>query len=292
MDGRIVVITGATSGVGLETAKALAQQGATIVALGRNAERGARALGEIRAVATHPKSVSFVMCDLASLASVRKAATDVASVHSRIDVLVNNAGLVLAKRRETIDGFEETFAVNHLAHFLLTGMLLRNIAASDQGRIINVSSGAHWMGRLPLDDLQASRKYSSFQVYSNSKLANVLFTRELARRLAGTRITANVLHPGFVSSNFGKDNGWLSTLLLTISKPIQISSAKGAETSAYLASSPEVAGVTGGYFDKSRQAQSSKLSQDPQAMHDLWMASEQLTGFIYPDLRAAAETAS
>jgi retinol dehydrogenase-12 len=292
MNGKVCIITGATSGVGLETAKALAEKGATVAVLGRSAERGARAMGEIRAVAKHPEEISFVLCDLASLDAVRKAGAEIAKRFEHIDVLINNAGLVIGKRRETVDGFEETFAVNHLAHFLLTGLLLENLQRAEQGRIINVASAAHWRGHIDLDDLQAERKYAGFTVYSNSKLANILFTRELAKRLAGSTVTVNAAHPGFVASNFGKANGWLANLLLLVSKPLQISSQKGAETSVYLASAPEVAGITGGYFDKSRQARSSKASNDPTLMRGLWDASEQMTDYPYRGLLPASIAAS
>jgi NAD(P)-dependent dehydrogenase (short-subunit alcohol dehydrogenase family) len=283
MDNKIVVITGATSGVGKETARALAAMGATIAILGRDVDKGHATLAELRPSAKYPDRLSFLSCDLSKLADVRSAAGTLHERFDHIDVLVNNAGVINVKRRETVDGYEETFAVNHLAHFLLTGLLLDLLLKAPQGRVIVVSSNAHLVGRINRDDPQRRRFYRGFRQYAASKLANLYFTFELARRLEDTPVTVNALHPGAVASNFSRNNGVMATLAMRVLKPFFITSAEGAKTSVFLAASPKLSSVTGRYFYRSRQHATSRLAQDRDTAKWLWQASETLTGFTYPD---------
>jgi NAD(P)-dependent dehydrogenase (short-subunit alcohol dehydrogenase family) len=223
--------------------------------------------------------VTGVVGDLSSLAAVRRLAKDVAAQHPRLDVLVNNAGTGSLRRETTADGFERQFAVNHLAPFLLTNLLLERLKASSAARVVTVSSMAHRSGKLDFDDLNwERRKYSGLQAYSASKLANILFTIELARRLSGSRVTANCLHPGVVATNIFSTMGFGGRLLTVLFRPFMLSPAKGALTSVYLASSPEVANVTGKFFDKCREAATAPAAQDADAARRLWEISERLAG--------------
>jgi NAD(P)-dependent dehydrogenase (short-subunit alcohol dehydrogenase family) len=279
MTGKTVIITGANSGIGLETAVGLARAGAKTVITARDRGRGEAALNDIRARTGHD-DVELVLFDLGSLASVREGAADILARYPRIDVLVNNAGVVLSDRRETEDGFEATFAVNHLGPFLLTELLLDRIKQSAPARIVNVASTAHQGARkgLDFDDLQSTRAYGGMQVYSKSKLANIYFTTELARRLEGSGVTVNSLHPGTVATGYGRD-GDSSGLLafgLKVIKPFILSAAQGARTSIYLASSPDVEGVTGQYFVKNKARKPSSVAQDDEAARRLWKISEEL----------------
>ncbi|MFL5352898.1 SDR family oxidoreductase [Archangium sp.] len=279
MQGKVCLITGATSGIGLESARALAAQGATVVLSGRDPGRGEAALAEVRRTVPDAK-LDLMLADLTSLASVRKLAGDFQAKYSRLDVLLNNAGLIIDRRKMTADGFEATFATNHLAHFLLTNLLLELLTSSGAARVVNVSSDAHRIGSLGfLDDLQAERGgYSGMTVYGNSKLANILFTRGLQRRLEGTKITTNSLHPGVVRTGFGLNSEGFFKHLVKLAAPFMLSAAGGARTSVYLASSPEVEGVSGKYFAKSRVAKESKAAQDAAAAEKLWQKSAELTG--------------
>ena len=279
MDGRTVVITGANSGVGKATAVALARAGADTVITARHEGRGRQAVADIRRDSGSEK-VDLVVFDLADLASVRKGADQVLDRCGRIDVLVNNAGLVLSERTETVDGFEATFATNHLGPFLLTRLLTDRLVASSPSRVVNVASTAHRGARrgLDFDDLQSTRNYRGMQAYSRSKLANILFTGELARQLSGTGVTANSLHPGTVASGFARDDdatGFLAFGVKVI-EPFILTPAKGARTSVYLASSPEVANVTGQYFVKCRARAPSPAARDEAAGALLWSVSEEL----------------
>jgi len=282
MDNQIVVITGATSGLGRETARELARLGATIVILGRDPEKGAETIADLKPAARHPGRLYFLSCDLSRLGDVRSVAKTLHDRFDHIDVLIANAGVINTRRRETIDGFEETFAVNHLAHFLLTGLLLDLLAEAPQGRVVVVSSDAHRIGRLNRDDPQRRRGYRGFAAYAASKLANLLFTFELARRLEHTAITVNALHPGAVASNFSTNNGPLARLAMRLLRPVFTSPAKAAETSVYLASDPRLAKVTGRYFARSRQHETDSRAHDRTASDWLWRASETLTSFTYP----------
>jgi retinol dehydrogenase-12 len=279
MDGRTVVITGANSGVGKATAVALAAAGARTVITARSESRGLSALADIRK-ASGSDQVELEVFDLADLASVRRGAAQILDRYDRIDVLVNNAGLVLSERSETVDGIETTFAVNHLGPFLLTRLLTDRLVTSAPARVVNVASTAHRSARrgLDFDDLQVRGRYSGMSVYGRSKLANVLFTAELARRLAGTGVTANSLHPGTVATGYARDGDASGVLAFGIKviKPFILTPEKGARTSVYLASSPEVAEVTGQYFVKCRAKEPSAAARDEEAAARLWSVSEEL----------------
>ena len=274
---KTVLITGANSGIGKETALGLARLGFDVAMACRSREKGEEAMDEIRQK-SGSKSLELMSVDLADLASVRKLAGEYISGHRRLDVLVNNAGLILTKRTTTVDGFETTFQVNYLSHFLLTNLLLDELKKDAPSRIVNVSSDAHTSGHIYFDDLQCANGYSAFKSYGQSKLAQVLFTYELARRLAGTKVDVNCLHPGAVASNWGRHPGsWLS-FGLRLASVFEISPAKGAETPIYLASEPKLGGVSGKYFAKKREAKSSPASYDQDAGRRLWNVSCQLLG--------------
>ena len=280
MIGKVCVVTGANTGIGLETARALARLGATVVMTARSRARGEAALEDVRRSSPGAK-VEPLDLDLAALASVRAAAAELAKRHPRIDVLVNNAGLFLTQREETKDGFEMTFGVNHLGPFLFTRLLLEQLEAAAAARIVNVASDEHRRAAgLELDDLDARRRYSGVMAYARSKLANVLFTRELARRLAGTRVTANALHPGGVRTEIGQggDARGAIRILLALLRPFLLTPAQGALTSIHLASSPEVEGVTGRYFVKCRESTPSAAALDDEAARRLWEESERRVG--------------
>ena len=284
MAGKVIVITGGNTGIGKEAAVGLASLGARVVVTSRNEERGRSARKEI-AERSGNDSVDVMPLDLASFRSIRSFAAEALDRFDHLDVLVNNAGLILYRRAETKEGFEETFGVNHLGHFLLTDLLLERLRAGAPSRVVVVSSGAHKGARrgLDFDDLQSERKYKWAKAYSKSKLANIWFTRELARRLDGTGVTVNALHPGFVRSEFGRGGdlggiyGWGIKYLAS---PFAISPEKGARTTIYLASSPEVADVSGGYFFKSKPATPSAVAQDDDAASRLWDASEKLVASV------------
>lgn len=278
MQDKTVIVTGANAGIGMATAQGLAGMGARVVMVGRSQERLTAARDEIAAV-TGSSRLDIMLADLASQASIHAFAAAFRQQYDRLDVLVNNAGGFFNKREETVDGLELTFALNHLGYFLPTLLLLDMLQDAGEGRIVNVSSDAHQGAELDLDDLQLVHGYSAFKAYGRSKLANVYFTYELARRLADSDVTVNALHPGFVASNFGKNNGVVYTAIMTVlGKVAGRSPAKGAETSIYLASSPDVAGVTGKYFKDCRETPSSDVSYDTAVAEQLWTISAQLTG--------------
>jgi NAD(P)-dependent dehydrogenase (short-subunit alcohol dehydrogenase family) len=285
MQGKTVVVTGGNSGIGFETAAALAQMGARVLVTARNADKGRAAVARIieRAEAAGAEgSAQLAVFDLADLSSVRRGAEEILEQANRVDVLVNNAGLVLSERRETVDGLEATLATNHLGPFLLTNLMLERIRASAPSRIVNVASNAHRTARkgMPFDDLQSEKHYGGMRVYGESKLANILFTLELARRLEGSGVTANSLHPGTVRTGYGADgdtSGFLAFGIRT-GGPFFLTPAQGARTSVYLASSPEVDGVSGQYFVKSKPAQPKSWARDADAARRLWQVSEELVG--------------
>jgi NAD(P)-dependent dehydrogenase (short-subunit alcohol dehydrogenase family) len=284
MAGKVVVITGGNTGIGKEAAVGLAGLGARVVITSRNEDRGRAALQEIRDRSGND-SVEVMPLDLASFRSIRSFAADALDGFERIDVLVNNAGLILLRRTETEDGFEATFGINHLGHFLLTDLLLDRLRASAPARVVVVASNAHKGARrgLDFDDLQAEHRYGWQNAYNKSKLANIYFARELARRLDGTGTTVNSLHPGFVRSDFGRDGdlgGLYGWGIKYLASPFAINSEKGARTSIYLASSPEVEGVTGGYFYKCKPTAPSKVAQDAAAARRLWEVSERLVASV------------
>jgi NAD(P)-dependent dehydrogenase (short-subunit alcohol dehydrogenase family) len=276
MQGQVCVVTGATSGIGKAAAAALARQGAEIIVVGRDPGRAEATAAAIQAGGAPPPKVEIA--DLARLDQVRALAGRLNQTLDRIDVLINNAGLVLNERQVTPDGYEHVFAVNHLAPFLLTNLLRPKLTASAPARVITVSSDAHTAARLDLDDPNLEHGWSSWRSYSNSKLANILFTRELARRLDGTGVTANCLHPGVVRTGFGRDARPLMRVGITIAKPFMLSPERGADTMVYLASSPDVAAKTGGYYVKRQLREPSAAARDDGLARRLWEISERLTG--------------
>jgi retinol dehydrogenase-12 len=283
MSESVAVITGGNAGIGKETAVALARAGWRVLITARDAGRGAAALDDI-STRSASDAVEVLPLDLADLASVRAFADLLVTRTDHVDALVNNAGLVLQDRRTTVDGFEQTFGVNHLGHFLLTNLVLEQLRAAPHGaRVVVVSSHAHKLARrgLEFDDLQTEHhRYRGFPVYGRSKLANILFTSELAKRLDGSTITANALHPGYVDSRFGRDGDTkkIFEVAARIGSVMAITPEEGARTSVYLASSPDVDGITGEYFYKGRPSSVSSAAQDDIAATRLWAASETLVG--------------
>jgi NAD(P)-dependent dehydrogenase (short-subunit alcohol dehydrogenase family) len=276
--GKTVLVTGGTSGIGRATALGLAALGARVAITGRDVGRTEAAAVEIRRATGNP-GVDAFSADLSSQAEVRRLATAVLAAYPRLDVLVNNVGGFWATRHATADGLERTFAVNHLAAFLLTNLLLDRLRASAPARVVTVSSNAQSLGAIDFADLQGERKYSGQTAYNQSKLASILFTYELARRLAGTGVTANVLHPGVVNSGFGaEDPSLIFRLLVPLWRPFMKTPQQGASTSVYLASSPEVEGVTGAYFANGRLQASSKVSYDAASATRLWEVSTGMVG--------------
>jgi NAD(P)-dependent dehydrogenase (short-subunit alcohol dehydrogenase family) len=267
MIGKICLVTGATDGIGKVTARVLAEQGAAVVGVGRDPGKIQATIAEIGKT---PGSITFLTADLSSQAEVRKLAEAFKSQHDHLHVLVNNAGALFNNYRETVDGIEMTFALNHLAYFLLTNLLLDTLIASAPARIINVSSNAHEGSTINFDDPGYRRNYSAWTSYGASKLANILFTYELARRLQGTGVTVNAVHPGFVNTNFQKAAG------LNMRGPL--TSEEGADTQNWLATSDEVAGITGKYFVRRRDTRSSDVSYDEGIARRLWEVSARMVG--------------
>jgi NAD(P)-dependent dehydrogenase (short-subunit alcohol dehydrogenase family) len=277
MRGRTCVVTGATSGIGRAAARELARRGARVVVVARSREKGEAALEELRAVGE--AEPELLLADLSSQAQIRRVAAEILERCPRIDVLLNNAGVVNLSRTETEDGLETVFAVNHLAYFLLTLLLLERLKETPGARVVNVASEAHRFGRLDWDDLMSERSFRTMRTYGRSKLANILFTRELARRLEGSGVTVNCLHPGGVATGLGSNNApWIQWLLMTLGRPFLRSPEKGAETAVHLAVSPEVEGVSGRYFADRRERRPSRDARDDAAARRLWELSERLTG--------------
>jgi NAD(P)-dependent dehydrogenase (short-subunit alcohol dehydrogenase family) len=277
MRGKTVVITGGTSGIGEVAAVALAKMGARVVLVARDKARGDATLARLRDSAPGiAHSVHFA--DLLRLAEMKRVAAQIADHESRIDVLINNAGALFATRRLTEDGLERTFALNHMAYFVMTEGLRERLSTAGRARIINTASAAHQGARLDFDDLQSAKSFGAMKAYGRSKLCNILFTRELARRLHGTGVTANCLHPGFVATRFGDQSGGLISGLVSLAKFFAISPAKGAETIVYLASSPDVAETTEQYFYKSMPTTPSSWAQDDRSALLLWQRSAALAG--------------
>ncbi len=277
MQGKICMVTGANSGIGKATALALAQMGATVVMVCRDRARGEEARSEIT-MKSRNNAVDLLQADLSSQQSIRQLVGNFQHHYTHLHVLINNAGATFpGRRRETVDGLEMTFAVNYLAPFLLTNLLLDLLTASAPARIVNVSSAAHKSGSIQLDDLQAEKLYRPLRTYPQAKLAVVLFTYELARRLRGTGVTANCLHPGFVATNFAQSDGEPAVrLLVKLIGSFGASPQEGAKTSIYLASSPDVEGVTGTYFVKSIPKRSATISYDESLQRQLWEQSAKL----------------
>lgn len=283
MSGKVVLITGATNGIGAETALQLARMNATVVVHGRSETRAKATVDRVIKETGNP-NVNYLLADLSVMAQVRDLAAQFKRQYTRLDVLINNAGAVFMTREVTPDGCEMTFALNHLNYFLLTNLLLEMLkdtaAKYGEARVINVSSDAHHGAQkgLNFDDLQSSKGFNGMGVYARSKLANILFSNELARRLEGTGVVSNALHPGLVRSGFGKNNNLAVKLAVTAVQVMGISPQKGAETSIYLASSPEVKGITGQYFRSSKPAATSAYAKDEAAARRLWDVSAELTG--------------
>jgi NAD(P)-dependent dehydrogenase (short-subunit alcohol dehydrogenase family) len=277
MRGKTVVITGGTSGIGEVAAVALAKMGARIILVARDKSRGDATLARL-GNSTSGIAHSVYFADLLRLAEMKRVAAQIADHESRIDILINNAGALFASRKVTEDRLEYSFALNHIAYFVMAEGLRERLAASAPARIINTASAAHQGATLDFDDLQSAESFGAVKAYSRSKLCNILFTRELARRLHGTGITANCLHPGFVATRFGDQSGGLISPLVWLAKFFAISPAKGAETIVYLASSPDVAETTGQYFYKSVPTMPSSWAQDDRSALLLWQRSAALAG--------------
>jgi NAD(P)-dependent dehydrogenase (short-subunit alcohol dehydrogenase family) len=276
MIGKICLVTGGTNGIGKATAQALAQMGATVVIVGRDAQKAVQVSKEIQTV-TGNQNVDWLLADLSSQQDIRRLAAEFKSKYSQLHVLINNAGGTFMTRQLSVDGIEMTFALNHLAYFLLTNLLLDTIKASAPARIINVSSDAHSGGKIEFDNLQGERSYSGIGPYGNSKLANILFTAELARRLEGADVTVNALHPGLVSTGFGKNNPGLIMKIMGVVIPlIARSPEKGAATSIYLVSSPVVQNITGKYFVDCKVTQPAPQAFDSAVARRLWDVSAEM----------------
>ncbi len=278
MIDKVCMVTGATGGLGLAAAQALAQRGATVIIVGRNPDKGAAVVGRIQQQPGNP-AVEFMLADLSSQQDIRHLAQEFNNRYSRLHVLVNNAGASYRKRRESVDGIEMTFALNHLGYFLLTNLLLDTLKASAPSRIVNVSSEVHRDVTLDLEDLQASRGFNGYQVYKRSKLANLLFTYELARRLEGTNVTVNAVSPGLVKTNLGLQDGGMPALMKRfINALMGVSPQEGAKLIIQLATSPELEGISGKYFVKGEAVRSSDASHDQATATRLWQISAKLTG--------------
>lgn len=279
MQVKTILITGATDGIGKQTALALAKQGATVVITGRNLTKGEAVVAELRQASNNPR-VHLLVADLSVMGEVRKLAAEFKSQYKRLDVLVNNAGGFFDTRQVTKESLEYTFAFNHLAYFLLTHLLLDTLKTSAPSRVVNVSSAASANAKMNWDDLQFSQRYGNFTAYSQSKLANVLFSNALARRLEGTGVAVNSLHPGVVATRFGDNskNPLMRLAMSAVKRFGAISPERGAETSVYLASSPEVEGVTGRYFDNKKSVAPNPIALDTTAQERLWDVSAKLVG--------------
>jgi retinol dehydrogenase 14 len=275
MTGRTCLVTGGNSGIGKATALGLARMGANVVIVCRNKEKGEAALKDIIASSGN-RNVELILADMSSQDSVRKLASDFKAEHEKLHLLVNNAGIYLTRRISTVDGLEATFATNHLGTFLLTNLLLDVLKASTPSRIVNVSSDAHFGAKVNFEDLQGEKKFSGWQAYGQSKLAMILFTHELARRLEGTGVTVNSAHPGVVRTNFANNNG-LVTFGFRLLRPFFIGPRTAAKRVLYVATSPDLDGVSGKYFTKMHEARSSEESYEDESAKRLWQISEQLT---------------
>ena len=275
MTGKVCLITGANSGIGKATALGLAKLDATVVMVSRDKDKGEAALYEIRTLSGN-KNTDAMVADVSSQDSVRELAHDFMARYKKLHVLINNAGVFLPRRVSTVDGLEATFATNHLGHFLLTNLLLDELKASAPARIINITSSAHYGTEINFEDLQGEKKYSGYRAYSQSKLANVMFTYQLAKQLEGTGVTVNVLHPGVVRTGFGKDQMGLMGVLVRIGSPFMMSAEKSAKAVIYLATSPELEGVSGKFFSKGKEGKSSEQSYDMASAERLWKVSAEL----------------
>jgi len=277
MKGKICLVTGATHGIGRETALALAELGATVVLVSRSPEETAAVALMIQAK-TSSRNIDYLIADLASFKQIYRLVDEFRRRYGHLHALVNNAGGVFFRRQLSPDNLEMTLALNHLSPFLLTNLLLDTLKSSAPSRIITVSSLAHALGRIHFEDLQFTRHYDGWAAYAQSKLANVLFTNELARRLAGSLVTANAVHPGYVATNFGMNNGWFYRLIFNLGRVVAMSPRQASETIVYLASSSEVEGVSGKYFVNKKARRSSEISYDAGIGGHLWQVSQVMTG--------------
>jgi NAD(P)-dependent dehydrogenase (short-subunit alcohol dehydrogenase family) len=277
MQGKVVVITGGTSGIGQVAAERLAAMGARIVLVARSKSRGEATLASLRQIAPSLKH-SVYYGDLSRLSEMRRVGQEIASAEPRIDVLINNAGAAFGKRTVTEDGLELTFATNHMSYFVLTHCLRGALSSAGAARVVNTSSHAHYRASIDFNDLQMQHNYKSFGAYSTSKLLNILFTRALARRLAGTGVTTNSLHPGFVKTRIGDETTGFAAAVFRFMKIFAITPEKGAETIVYLASSEEAAKTSGLYYYKCKPAEPSKVAQDDEAAERLWKETAKLAG--------------
>ena len=277
MQNKVCMVTGATSGMGKATASALAQMGATVILVARNRSKGEAVRDEIR-TQTGNMNVEVMFADLSSQQDIRELAATFQQHYQHLHVLVNNAGGIFFQHETTVDGYEMTFAVNHLAYFLLTNLLLDVLKASTPARIINISSNVEQFGSINFDDLQYEKRYIGFGAYSQAKLATMLFTYELARRLEGTDVTINAVRPGPVATNFGKNGNGLINVIFPLFFRLARSAEEGAQTAIYLASSPAVKGITGKVFYHSKELRSSRKSYDVALQKQMWQVSEKLTG--------------
>lgn len=276
MDGKLCMVTGATAGIGFYTALEIAHMGSWVIIIGRNPQKCMEATNRIKEISGNP-SVEYLVADLSSQAQIRSAASSFYEKHSRLDVLVNNAGGFFLSRKVSVDGIEMTLALNHLAYFLLTNLLIDALKASSKARVINISSSTHTKEHIDFHDIQLSKFYNPVHAYGQSKLANLLFSYELARRVAGTGITSNALSPGWVASEIWKKvNPWLTPLLDPIMQRIGLTPQEGAQTSIYLATSPDMEDKTGGYYIKKRPVLSSPASYDLDSARRLWEISADL----------------
>jgi NAD(P)-dependent dehydrogenase (short-subunit alcohol dehydrogenase family) len=286
MQGKVVVMSGATSGIGEVAAARLAELGARLVLIARDRTRGEATLERLRAAAPDPGHVVHY-ADLSTLAETRRVAAAIATAEPRIDVLVNNAGAIFASRAVTAEGLERTFALNHMSYFLLTAGLLERLIAAAPSRIVNTASNAHRNGHIDFGDLQSARRYRAYAVYGTSKLCNILFTRELARRLAGRGVIANSFTPGFVATRFGDQAGGLYAAGVRLAKLFAKSAEKGAETLVYLASSPKAADINGEFLQNCRPGTLSREAQDDSVAQRLWRESERIASAANPKFAPA-----
>jgi NAD(P)-dependent dehydrogenase (short-subunit alcohol dehydrogenase family) len=277
MKGQVCMVTGATSGIGEVTARELAARGAEVVVVSRNAQKCQNTVSQIRKQTGNP-AVDYMVADLSSQSQIRRLVKEFRPRFSRLDVLINNAGGFFLRRQESEDGLEKTWALDHLNYFLLTNLLLDVLKSSAPARIVNVSSGSHRRADINFDDLVLEDGYSGMRAYGQAKLGNVLFTYELARRLEGSGVTANAVHPGFVATNIGSNNGWLVNQVMKVVHLFGRSPQEGADTVVYLASSPEVEGVSGKYFFDRQPIETAPVTYDRQTARRLWQVSAQMTG--------------
>jgi NAD(P)-dependent dehydrogenase (short-subunit alcohol dehydrogenase family) len=279
MSNKVILITGATDGIGKEAARQLAIMGAKIIIVGRNKSKSEAAIEELISISGN-NEISYLLADLSSQSQIRQLARDFKERFDRLDVLVNNAGSIFLRKRLSVDGIEMTFALNHLAYFLLTNLLLDILKANAPSRIVNTSSGSHLSGKINFKDVGLSRGYIFQRAYAQSKLANVMFTFELASRLEGSGVTVNAFHPGFVKTNIGVNYNWLVRVLKPLIFHTGIPVKEGADTLVYLASSPQVAGVSGKYFYRKKPRETNPLARDREEQKRLWVLSEKMVGGI------------